>query len=132
MAETQTMKTGDNPADYTVDQVNAHLKTADDAERQRVLEAEGSDDGKGRTGILEGSGSDDSPEEKEGLAGTGNPNDLATPSQGNVSADIAHQEGAPEALTKAADEATEKGYLGVTPEKPDYSQANAAVMNQED
>lgn len=128
MADDQTTTPGYNPADYTVEQVNDYLKTADDAERERVLEAER--DGKARTGIV-GDGSDDSPE-GEGLAGTGNPNDLATPSTSGVDSEIAHQEGTPEALAKLADEATEQGYLGTTPEKPDYSQANPAVMNQED
>lgn len=75
-------------------------------------------------------------EEPTGLAATGNPNDLAHPQPGydlqdSTSANVAHQEGAPEELTKAADEAAEKGYLGETPDKPDYSQANPAVMNQE-
>ena len=132
----QTMKTGDDPKDFTVDQVNAHLSSADDDERGRVLQAER--DGEGRKGILEGphnpapqEGSGDETGEPSGLAATGNPNDMAAPSQGNVSADIAHQEGAPEELAKAADDAAEKGYLGETPEKPDYSQANPAVMNQE-
>lgn len=131
--ETKTMSAGDDPADYTVDQVNAHLASADDQERERVLAAER--DGEARKGVLEGSQAStddqDGGEGGDGLAGTGNPNDLATPSSGNVSADISHQEGAPEELAKAADDAEEKGYLGVTPEKPDYSQSNPAVMNQE-
>lgn len=39
-----------NPADHTVDEVNAYLADADEAERTRVLDAER--DGKARTGIL--------------------------------------------------------------------------------
>lgn len=38
------------PSDYTVDEVNAYLATADDTERSRVLGAETA--GKGRVGIL--------------------------------------------------------------------------------
>ena len=32
-----------NPSDHTVDEVNAYLATADEAERQRVLDAEAAD-----------------------------------------------------------------------------------------
>lgn len=39
-----------NPADYTVDAVNEYLATADDAERERVLELEAAGDA--RKGIL--------------------------------------------------------------------------------
>lgn len=44
------MQAGDNPDDFTVDQVNAHLAGADDDERDRVLAAER--DGQGRVGIV--------------------------------------------------------------------------------
>lgn len=42
-----------------------------------------------------------------------------------------HQEGAPETTVKAVEEAEERGFIaaGNTVEKPDYSQANPAVMN---
>lgn len=39
-----------DPGEHTVDEVQAHLKDASDAERARVLELER--DGKGRSGIL--------------------------------------------------------------------------------
>lgn len=119
-----------NPADHTVDEVNAYLKDADDTERQRVLDAEAGAE-KPRTGITEGphaAPADDAPE-GEGLATTGNPNDLSTKPDAQVSANIGHQEGAPEELTKVADESAEKGYFGENAEKPDYSQSNPAVMN---
>lgn len=43
------MSAGDDPADYTVAEVNAYLATADDDEHERVLDAEVA--GKNRTGI---------------------------------------------------------------------------------
>lgn len=54
MTDEQTMKAGDDPKDFTVDQVNAYLAgdDVDEAERRRVLEAE--KDGEGRVGILDG------------------------------------------------------------------------------
>ena len=45
------MNKGDNPSDYTVDEVNAYLASADDAERQRVLDAESGDGGRQRTTV---------------------------------------------------------------------------------
>lgn len=131
-------ETSYNPNDYTVDQVNEYLATADDAERSRVLGLEAG--GQNRKGIVEGvhavqvndDDQDDDAPAPVGLETTGNPNDLATPgAEPNDTANIAHQEGAPEALTKVADEAAEVGYLGDSPEKPDYSQANPSVMNQD-
>lgn len=71
-------------------------------------------------------------EEPTGLASTGNPNDLATGASTPETAP-AHQESAPEDLTKVADGAAEKGFLGNGVEsKPDYSQANPSVMNKDD
>jgi hypothetical protein len=49
--EEKKMQDGDDPADFTVPQVNAHLQTADEDERERVIEAE--EDGEARKGILE-------------------------------------------------------------------------------
>jgi hypothetical protein len=46
---TRTMAAGDDPADFTVGEVQAFLADADDAERTRVLDAESS--GKNRTSI---------------------------------------------------------------------------------
>jgi len=73
----------------------------------------------------------------QGLGSTGNPNDLATRGPGltdltddSVSANVEHQEGAPEDLVRVVEEAQEKGFLGETTDKPDYSQSNPAVMNQ--
>lgn len=73
-------------------------------------------------------------EAAEGLASTGNANDLATPQPGlqkvgEGDSAPAHQDSAPEELTKLADKATEQGYLGADRDRPDYSQANPAVMN---
>lgn len=45
-----------DPADFTVDEVNAHLADADLDERERVLQAEA--EGKGRTTVLTGPYSD--------------------------------------------------------------------------
>lgn len=68
--------------------------------------------------------------EPQGLASTGNPLDLSTRQDtSNTNADIQHQEGAPEALTKVADESAAQGYFGENAAKPDYSQANPEVMN---
>lgn len=67
--------------------------------------------------------------EPTGLDNTGNPLDVSTRPESNVSSDIAHQDGAPEELTKLADENAEQGYFGQTSEKADYSQANPEVMN---
>lgn len=44
-----TMQAGDDPADFTVEQVQAHLASTDDDERARVLAAETG--GKGRKGV---------------------------------------------------------------------------------
>jgi hypothetical protein len=119
-----------NPADHTVDEVNAHLDEHPD-QAEAVLTAE-SEAEKPRTGITEGrhaTSADDETEDGEGLAGTGNPNDLSTKPDAEVSANIAHQEGAPEELTKVADESAAQGYFGESAAKPDYSQANPEVMN---
>lgn len=121
-----------DPADYNVEDVNEYLADADADERGRVLQAER--DGKGRTGILEGPhNAAPTGDEPTGLAATGNPLDLATKPDAEVSANIAHQEGAPAALIEAADTAAELGYVApdqtLKPEKPDYSQRNPEVMN---
>jgi hypothetical protein len=138
MAES-TMQAGDDPKDYTNDQVNAYLADADETERRRVLEAE--QGGEGRVGIVDGphgyadsdgtlkGGESAGDGQTEGLAGTGNPNDLATRPEAQVSANIGHQEGAPEELTKVADESAAKGFFGENAAKPDYSQSNPEVMN---
>jgi hypothetical protein len=44
------MQAGNDPGDFTPEQVSAFLTTADDAERERVLAAER--DGKNRAGVL--------------------------------------------------------------------------------
>jgi hypothetical protein len=49
----RTMSDGDDPGDFTVEQVNAHLANADDAERTRVIEAEAA--GKNRASITSNS-----------------------------------------------------------------------------
>lgn len=48
--EPKVMGEGDDPADFTVDQVNAYLENAEEDEVERVLEAER--DGEARKGIL--------------------------------------------------------------------------------
>ena len=48
--EPKVMQEGDDPADFTVDQVNAYLEEADEDEVDRVLEAERQ--GEARKGIL--------------------------------------------------------------------------------
>lgn len=58
MADETTMQTGDDPGDFTVEQVQAHLDGADKDERTRVLDAERA--GKARVGIL---GSGETPED---------------------------------------------------------------------
>lgn len=142
MSTDQTFSAESNPADFNGDAVAAYLADADQAEVDRVLAAETGDGGKDRVGVKNAAeartaalqAEADQPgddQEKTGLETTGNPNDLATPSKGNDSADIAHQEGTPEELAKAADKAVEDGFLGTNAQKPDYSQANPAVMNQE-
>lgn len=45
------MKTGADPAEHNVEEVNAHLARADEDERARVLKLE--EDGKARKGVLE-------------------------------------------------------------------------------
>lgn len=61
MSEDVKMQAGDNPADYTVDQVQDYLAGADDTERKRVQDAEAADDGKQRKGVLDyGKPADDS------------------------------------------------------------------------
>lgn len=112
-----------DPSNYDVAEVNKYLAEANDDEKARVLQAER--DGKARKGIL----GDDIPEEEpQGLASTGNPNDLAAPITTPDSAP-AHQEGAPPELVAVADKAEELGYLGAERDKPDYSQGNPTVMN---
>lgn len=136
----EKMKAGDDPADFTVDQVNAYLATADDDEKTRVLAAE--QEGEARKGILEGSAAkdDDTPADDTADATPEDsgvirdpdaqsdpdaaPKDETPTGQGTV-----NQEGAPADLVAAADEAEEKGYFGVSAKKPDYTQANADVMN---
>jgi hypothetical protein len=114
-----------DPSNYNVTEVNDYLATADADEKARVLQAER--DGQGRKGIL---GDDETPEEPQGLASTGNPNDLAQKGS-TPDGTAAHQEGAPPELAEAADQAEELGYLGVGVEdKPDYSQANPDVMGR--
>lgn len=61
--------------------------------------------------------------------------DAKATGDGAVGSGIGHQEGAPEALTRAADESRSLGFVApeqnpTKPTKPDYSQANPAVMNQ--
>jgi len=143
MSTDTTFTAESNPADFNSGPVETYLETASREEVQRVLDLETGEGGKDRVGVKDAAtvrlnaldaelaDEDDQEEEKAGLAATGNPHDMATPSEGNVSANIAHQEGAPEELTKVADKAAEQGYLGETPDKPDYSQANPAVINQE-
>lgn len=46
----RVMTAGDDPNDFTVDQVNAYLKTASDEEKERVLQAER--DGQARKTIV--------------------------------------------------------------------------------
>lgn len=51
MAENEFVTGESNPADFTVDQVNAHLASADQAERDRVLALESGTDGKDRSTV---------------------------------------------------------------------------------
>ena len=106
-----------NPADYTVDDVNAYLADASQEERARVLEAE--QDGEGRKGIL------------GGPYGTGQA-DPSDPEEGEsqpTGSGTVHQDGAPEDLVAVVEEAEEKGYLGQSADKEDHSQRNPDVMN---
>lgn len=52
MTDERKMQAGDDPADFTVDQVQAHLATADDTEQERVLQAER--DGRARVSLVGG------------------------------------------------------------------------------
>lgn len=49
--QTQFIAGESDPKDFTVDQVNEHLATADQAERERVLALETGPEGKDRVGV---------------------------------------------------------------------------------
>lgn len=107
MSESTTGQQFD-PTTATVAQVQKHLETADDAERQRVLDAERS--GQNRRGVLGDGGA------------------------AQADADAGRTE-TPHATT--FQDAAEVGFIGESPERertgaPDkgLSQANPAVMNQ--
>lgn len=55
-SESETVPEVFDPAQHNMDEVNEHLEHADDAERERVLQAES--EGKARQGILTGPHSD--------------------------------------------------------------------------
>lgn len=57
---------------------------------------------------------------------TGTPDGSGAPVEGGLTE---HQEGAPESAIKLVEESEAQGYLGQGTDKPDYSQANSAVMN---
>lgn len=143
MADETKMQAGDNPGDYTVDQVNAYLADQDADERRRVLEAEES--GENRKGIVYGPHgyADDapttSPTGDTGTVGTdpvtGGPattEHVVTPTEANDQA-VAGE--GPAAVTEFAD-ALDRGYLGTSPgvaltgrADKGLSQANPDVMN---
>lgn len=139
------MTTGADPQDYNAGPVEDHLKEADAAEVRRVLALETGEGGKDRKGVKDaaearlaeldaadpGTVTDQTdPDAKpSGLATTGNPNDLAHPIVSEPPG-IGHQDSAPEELKAADDAARAVGYIGESAEKPDYSQANPAVMNR--
>lgn len=60
------MKTGDDPKDFKVQEVNDYLAQADDHERNRVLEAEVA--GKNRATIVGGDGPDEEGKAEESLS----------------------------------------------------------------
>lgn len=96
-----TMKAGDNPDDFTVDQVTAFLATADDAEKARVIEAE--KHGQGRKGIV---GEDEPAPEAE---------PESKPTVDTSKADTVEQAGAKH--TEAQGEKYQKGYDGFVPSR---------------
>ena len=49
----EKMKAGDDPSDFTVDEVKEFLAGADDDEKARVLEVEASEDGKQRKSLAD-------------------------------------------------------------------------------
>lgn len=91
MSETQY-----DPSEHTVDEVNEHLATADDAERERVLKAEA--EGKNRSTVK-------APESGDGT----------TPGLDTSSADTFDQ--AAEKATEPEGEAYQKGYFGHAPSR---------------
>lgn len=103
-----TMVAGDDPADYTVDQVTDFLKGADDDERRRVLEAE--QDGQARKGILEGpQATQDGPE----VTGEGDgPTDDDAPTSGPAEATYVD-------AFQAQEASRDDGYLGDTGDTPE-------------
>lgn len=127
----QTFTTESDPKDFNADVVAAYLATADESERSRVFGLETGPDGKDRETVKKAATAtdDDETPAEQGLAATGNPHDLATKPDAEVSANIGHQEGAPEALAKVADESAAQGFFGESAAKPDYSQSNPEVMN---
>lgn len=61
------------------------------------------------------------------LAGAQPGGDSGQPQEGG---NTEHQDGAPEDLVEAVEEAEDQGFIGTgAPEKADYSQANPDVMN---
>lgn len=119
-----------NPADHTVDEVNAYLADADDTERQRVLDAEAGAE-KPRTGITEGphatsadegdsaSVENQSTDAEGNLIGsdpvTGGPAEQGHTTEPSL-VGATFQEAAENATTSSG-EAYEKGYFGYVPSK---------------
>lgn len=97
----QTFTTESNPADFTVEQVNAYLATADEAERTRVLDAEKS--GKDRSTV------------KAPEATTPPEGDGTTPGLDTSKAQTVTEAGANQA--ELVGEAYEKGYHGHVPSR---------------
>lgn len=110
-----TMKAGDNPADYTVAQVNDYLATADDAEKARVLEAE-------RTSAAP----------RKGITGVDTPQDAQEPAQGDNSAQEAPSTTTrattfQEAAKDATPAALEDSYHGHSPERERTGKADKGL-----
>lgn len=101
-----------DPNDYTVDQVNEYLATADETETQRVLAAEA--EGQARKGILEG------PHAEAPDAGQGDADGTAdTTTKGQT-------------FSEAAEAATPdpRGYLGTSPERERTGAADKGLSQQ--
>jgi hypothetical protein len=115
----QQFTTESDPADFTVDQVNAYLATADEAEQKRVLDAEAS--GKNRSTIK-------APDGDQADQGDG-----TTPGLDTGSADTLKQAAAK--ATEPEGEHYQKGYLGYAPSRDGDNPVDltlAAVTGQKD
>lgn len=109
MTDETKMQAGDNPDDFTVDQVNAYLATADQDEVDRVLAAETGDGGKDRQGVK------DAADARTSSLLVPPTEDDTKPGVDTSSADTVTEAGAKH--TEAQGEKYQKGYDGHAPSR---------------